>query len=118
MVNYKHQSYLNYYDKWVKCRDVFAGDEQLKKNSKRYIPKLDGQTDEQYKEVINRESFENYTGKTADGITGLIFAKNPQIEYGSKIKLIQDNIDLAGASIIDLAQTTVNEVIEVGRAGL
>lgn len=118
MVNYKHQSYTAYQDKWVKCRDVFAGDEQLKKNSKRYIPMLEGQTDEQYKEVINRESFENYAKKTAQGITGLIFAKNPQIEIGSKIQLIQDNIDLEKSSIIDLAQKTVNEVVEVGRAGL
>ena len=118
MVNYKHKSYVAYEKKWQKMRDLFGGDESLKSNSKRYIPMLSGQTEEQYREVINRESVENYTKKTAQGITGLIFSKAPQIDVGNKIQFIKDNIDLAGCSIVDLAQSIVNEVVEVGRGGL
>ena len=117
-VETKNANYQAYQSKWSKMRDVFAGDEQLEANSKRYIPMLNGQDESQYKEVINRETFENYTKATGNGITGLIFAKAPQIEIGSKITLIQDNIDLSKSSIIDLAQTTVNEVTAVGRCGL
>ena len=118
MVNVKHQLYAEYEEKWHKMRHVFAGEEVLKKHSKKYIPALEGQTEAQYQEVINRESFENYTQKTAQGITGLIFAKAPIIEIGSKIKAIQDNIDLAQSTIIDLAQHCVGQIVEVGRAGL
>lgn len=118
MVNEKHRLYAEYEEKWHKMRHVFAGEEVLKKHSKKYIPPLEGQSEEQYQEVINRESFENYTQKTAQGITGLIFAKAPIIEIGSKIKAIQDNIDLAQSTIIDLAQHCVGQIVEVGRAGL
>ena len=118
MVNVKHQLYAEYEEKWHKMRHVFSGEEVLKKHSKKYIPPLEGQTELQYQEVINRESFENYTQKTAQGITGLIFAKAPIIEIGSKIKAIQDNIDLAQSTIIDLAQHCVGQIVEVGRAGL
>lgn len=117
-VETKNANYQAYQSKWIKMRDIFGGDESLKANSKRYIPMLNGQTEEQYREVINRECVENYTKKTAQGITGLIFAKTPQIEIGSKIQLIQDNIDLSKSSIIDLAQAIVNEVTAVGRCGL
>lgn len=117
-VETKNANYQAYQEKWQKMRHLFGGDESLKANSKRYIPMLNGQTEEQYREVINRESVENYTKKTAQGMTGLIFSKAPQVEVGSKITLIQDNIDLSKNNIVDLAQTTVNEVTAVGRCGL
>lgn len=117
-VETKNANYQAYQSKWSKMRDIFSGQEVLQANAKRYIPMLSGQTEEQYREVINRESVENYTNKTAQGITGLIFAKTPQVEIGSKIQLIKNNIDLSKSSIIDLAQTTVNEVTAVGRCGL
>ena len=117
-VETKNANYQAYQSKWSKMRDIFAGDEQLKSKSTRYIPMLNGQDESQYKDVINREVFENYTKATGNGITGLIFSKAPQLEIGSKITLIQDNIDLSKSSIIDLAQTTVNEVTAVGRCGL
>lgn len=120
MVQTQHKNFQAYYSKWTKMRDVFAGDEQMKKNSARYIPPLNGQksTDDSYKEVIQREVFENYTKATGKGIAGLIFAKNPLLEPTPKVKAIQENIDLAGNNIIDLAQMVVNEVVEVGRCGL
>ena len=117
-VETKHKAFTAFYSKYKKMRDVFLGDETLKANAKLYITPLEGQTPEQYKAVIERESFENYVSATAKGISGLIFAKAPQIELPPKLKLLEDNIDLASGSIIDLAQTTVNEILEVGRAGL
>ena len=117
-VETKNANYQAYQTKWQKMRHLWDGDEVLKANSKLYIPKLEGQTDEQYNQVIQRECLENYVKATGNGITGLIFSKSPQIEIGSKIQLIQDNIDLSKSSIIDLAQTTVNEVTAVGRCGL
>lgn len=119
-VELKHKNFLAYYSKWTKCRDVFNGDEAMKKNSARYIPPLNGEasTDKTYTDVINRETFENYTKATAKGMAGLIFAKAPQIELTPKLKNIETNIDLAGNNIVDLAQTAINEILEVGRCGL
>lgn len=118
MVQNTHQNFNIFYTKWQKMRDVFSGDHQMKQNAKRYIAPLKGQEDEPYYEVINRETFENYTLATAKGITGLIFAKAPQIELQSKVNELSENIDLAGNNIVDLSQTVVNEIECVGRCGL
>lgn len=119
-VNTLHKNYSAYQSKWSKMRDVFAGDEAMKHNSARYIPPLAGQTatSKEYLDVINREVFENYTKATANGVSGLIFAKPPLMEIGSKLKTIEDNIDLSGKTILDLVQDVVDEVKSVGRCGL
>lgn len=51
-----------------------------RKNAKLYIQKLKGAEEEDYQNFIGREVFENYTKATAKGMSGLIFAKAPQIE--------------------------------------
>jgi len=117
-VDTKHKNFNLFYSKWSKMRDVFSGNDAMKQNAKRYIPPLAGQTPDQYEEVINRETFENYTYATAKGISGLIFSKAPQIEVSSTLETFADNIDLAGNNIVDLSQNVVNEITSVGRVGL
>lgn len=117
-VETKHKAFTAFYSKWYQMRNVFDGTHSMKKNAKLYIQKLKGAEEEDYQNFIGREVFENYTKATAKGMSGLIFAKAPQIELPPKLKLLEDNIDLASSSIVDLAQTTVNEILEVGRAGL
>lgn len=117
-VETKHKNFNLFYSKWQRMRNVFAGNDAMKENATKYIPPLSGQTPDQYKEVINRETFENYTLATAKGMSGLIFAKAPVIELGTQLTTLAENIDLAGSNLIDLAQNAVNEVSETGRIGL
>lgn len=118
MVETKHKNFNLFYSKWSRMRNVFSGNDAMKENATKYIPPLSGQTTDQYKEVINRETFENYTLATAKGMSGLIFAKSPVIELGTQLTVLAENIDLAGSNLIDLAQNAVNEVTETGRIGL
>lgn len=118
MVETKHKNFNLFYSKWIRMRHTFAGNDAMKENATKYIPPLSGQTPDQYKEVINRETFENYTLATAKGMSGLIFAKSPVIELGTQLTALAENIDLAGSNLIDLAQNAVNEVSETGRIGL
>lgn len=117
-VETQHKNFKAFYDDWVTMRHVFAGERTLKANSKRYIAPLDGQDPNDYKEFIARSCFENYVKATAKGMSGLIFAKNPQMELSATVEALKDDIDLSGNSIVDLAQSTINEIAEVGRAGL
>jgi len=118
VVETKHKNFNLFYSKWQRMRNVFSGNDAMKENATKYIPPLSGQTPDQYKEVINRETFENYTLATAKGMSGLIFAKAPVIELGTQLTALAENIDLAGSNLIDLAQNAVNEVSETGRIGL
>lgn len=117
-VDTKHRDFIAYYDKWRMMRDVISGDDAIKANGKLYVPALDGQTPDEYKAMLNRAVFENYTSRTLDGVTGLIFAKAPIVEAGAKLTKLFDNIDLDESTLTDLSQTVVSEVATVGRCGI
>ena len=117
-VNTQHRNFKKYAIQNRIIRDVLAGDEDIKANSKLYVPKLDGQDDSEYSAYINRAVFQNFTGRTLDGMTGLIFAKSPQIELGTQLTTYSENIDLDSSTLIDLAQVVVSEVSSMGRVGL
>lgn len=117
-VDTKHRDFIAYYDKWRMMRDVISGDDQIKANGKLYVPALDGQTPDEYKAMLNRAVFENYTSRALDGVTGLIFAKAPIAEAGAKLTKLFDNIDLDESTLTDLSQTVVSEVATVGRCGI
>ena len=117
-VDKRHTQFTKFYNQWQTMRDVIEGDDTIKAGGIKYVPKLDSQDTTAYNTMINRAVFENYTNRTLDGITGLIFAKAPLIELGSIMEQYVDNIDLDSSTLTDLAQLAVSEVTAVGRVGL
>ena len=117
-VDTKHREFNEFITQYSTMRDVIAGDDAIKSNGELYVPKLDGQDSTQYSAMINRAMFENFTARTLDGITGLVFAKDPQIQLGAQLTAYSENIDLDNSTLTDLAQTVVSEVATVGRVGL
>ena len=113
MIDTKHRLYTQFYPQWELLRDVIEGDEATKK----YVPKLDDQETKEYKAMVDRAVFENFTARTLDAITGLIFAKAPAVEVGTRLDPMLENIDLNNSTLIDLAQVATSEVC-IGRAGL
>jgi hypothetical protein len=61
---------------------VIAGDEAIKAGGTRYLPKLDGQTAQDYSEYVNRGFFYNATARTLAGYLGMIFRKEPVVNCG------------------------------------
>lgn len=117
-VNATKSTYDNYINDWLRVRHVFNGNKAIIQNAKNYIDPLVEQSDPDYWKMIKRGVFENFTEATAKGISGLIFAKDPQIELTPNLETLRENIDMDDNSIIDLSQNLVNELMEVGRCGL
>jgi len=117
-VDTKHREFNEFITQYQTMRDVIGGDDEIKENSLSYVPKLEDQDDTQYKAMVNRAIFENFTARTLDGITGLVFSKAPQIELGTQLTAYSENIDLDSSTLTDLAQVCVAEVATVGRCGI
>ena len=130
-VNSTHPDYDANVFAWGRARDVYAGEDAVKAAGTSYLPRLDSQSDEEYAAYKMRASFFNATARTADGLVGMVFRKEPTFKlahlhgpvphaHGAKAKALLrfvSNVDLLGSRLTAYAKDVVQEVILVGRAG-
>ncbi|MFN7138292.1 MAG: DUF4055 domain-containing protein, partial [Limisphaerales bacterium] len=119
-----HPSYDEYLPKWLRARDVIAGEDAVKAGGARYLPRLDSQSDQEYAVYKERASFFNATARTADGFVGLIFRREPTFKIpekssgvGRALAGFLEDADMLGNSLQAYAKDVVREVITIGRAG-
>lgn len=113
----QHSSYDKGLSRWKKCRDVLEGEDAVHAAGAAYLPKLSGQTDDEYKAYVGRTPFYGATARTVDGYVGMIFRKEPDLKASGIDALIQD-ITLADASLNEFAEAITREVIGIGRFGV
>jgi hypothetical protein len=85
-----HPQYEQFLQKWIRARDVLAGEDSIKAAGTRYLPRLDSQTDDEYASYVARAAFFNGSARTADGFSGMIFRRDPVVrlpDSGSKFKV-------------------------------
>jgi hypothetical protein len=123
-VDSTHLDYDANVSAWLRARDVLAGEDSVKQAGERYLPRLDSQTDEEYKAYRARAAFFNATARTADGFLGLIFRREPTFKVpetnsalGRAMAEFVDDADMLGTTLAAYAKNVTNEVIGVGRAG-
>ena len=109
---------------WQRAREIIAGDDVVKAAGVRYLPRLDGQSDDEYKSYKDRATFFNATGRTADGQVGLIFRREPTVKLPERVsgvagalRVFAEDVDLMGTSLFTFSKNVVNEVVTLGRAG-
>lgn len=62
-----------------------------------------------YNKYISLAYFYNATGRTVDGLTGLIFSKPANAEIPTQLEYIETNVDGKGTSLRKFAQKLVND---------
>ncbi len=103
---------------WQKCRDAADGEDTVKAEGTRYLPKLGPDQDEaKYEAYKMRASFYNATGRTIAGLSGMLFRQDPIVEVGV-IEGITQNVTLADIGVEEFAQHAADQVLEVGRGGV
>jgi hypothetical protein len=109
---------------WMRVRDIVAGDDAIKAAGVRYLPRLDGQSDDEYEAYKARAAFFNATARTADGFVGLIFRREPTVKLPDRVsgvagalRVFAEDVDLMGTSLYTFSKNVVNEAITLGRAG-
>ena len=125
----------------TKNRDAVKGERAIKEKTTDYLPPLASMTSSQYEMKNGRQQivvgteltsegraayrkylslayFYGATGRTVDGLTGLIFAKKPVKELSSSIEYLNNNIDGKGNSLRKQAQKAVEEAFISPKSGL
>ena len=127
-VNSSHPDFDFTLPAWKRARDVIAGEDAVKLGCEKYLPRLDSQSDDEYKAYKTRASFFNATSRTADGYVGLIFRRVPALKLPESLRTatsglanalsaFAEDADMLGTSLEAYAKNVTNEVICVGRAG-
>jgi hypothetical protein len=90
---------------WKIVRDVLEGEIVIKQEKEAYLPKPSGQNDDDYTRYIGRTHFFDATGRTAEGLHGSIFSKDPiqNGEVSDSFKVLLENVDGEGTSIDQFA---------------
>lgn len=119
-VNSTHPAYDAQLPSWLRLRDVLAGDEAIKRAGEKYVPRLDSQSDEEFRAYVERGFFYNATARTVSGYIGMIFRREPVLQLPQKsaaLKAFTNDVDLLGTTLDSYAKNIVSEVVSLGRAG-
>ena len=79
-VRTRHSEYTEMLPIWSRCRDVFAGTEELREHTTEYLPTLTDEPPAAYKARLNRTVLYNATYRTIQGMIGMVFRRPPVAE--------------------------------------
>lgn len=123
-VNSLHPLYDEFLVTWCRARDVIAGEDRVKAVGETYLPRIDSQEDAEYSAYVQRASFFNATGRTAEGFQGMVFRRDPVVKLpdietpvGEKLNRFQTDVDMFGTSLYLYSKRIAGETLGVGRAG-
>jgi hypothetical protein len=114
----KHYAYEAYAEKWFKTRAACEGQSAVHKAGEKFLPRLTEQTDNDYRSYKMRATYFNATGRTLDGLVGMIFRKEMRKNYPAAMESVLQDLDLAGNSLETVAMLTINDILMLGRAGI
>ena len=117
-VDTPHADYSDMLERWERCRDAAAGLDAVRKAKTKYLPKLSGQDDSEYRGYLKRADFYAAMGASIQAHVGQVFRKAPKIEVPAAGEEWLDDITLSGVSAAALMQEAYAELDEVGRFGL
>ncbi len=116
-VNTPSKTYEEWIERWNRCRDVAEGEDKVKEGRTAYLPRLTGQEAGEYEAYLKRAVFYGATGRTIQGLAGMIMRKHPTISVPSSMESALQSIGPSGESILELITASVEEELTVGRIG-
>ena len=93
------------------------GEDAVKNATTAYLPKLEDQTDPEYNAYRLRAVYFNATGRTVDGMTGLVNRKAPVIELPASIEYLEEKATEDGQSLAEVAKHATEGLLISGRLG-
>ncbi len=114
-----HPDYQYWQPVWAKIRDAEIGEIEIKNKAQKYLPKLAGHDDEQYKSYLDRGVFYNMTAKTLNALYGTLYKRNPKVSsLPNNMAGIVKRFSKDGMSLHLAGKTAAKEVIALGRYGM
>jgi len=117
-VDTKHSEYLSNYEIWERCEHASQGQDEIHEYGVKFLPRLSGQTDQEYYAYKQRALYFNATARTIDGLTGMLFMKPEAVIAPNAMDDIIADITMSGLSLHQLSEMVAEEVITLGRCGV
>ena len=115
-IDSQHPKYKDRYSQWTKCRDAFEGEDAIKLAGVKYLPKLKGQTDDDYKSYKNRALFYSITSKSVSALVGMATSKAPKLEYPDSMSVYFNDSRMIQFS--EVYSNVLTEVLLQSRCGV
>ena len=116
-VDTTHRNYDKFVDAWEKCRVISEGSESVKTYGEEYLPRLKGQSSEDYSSYKKRALFFEGTTRTVQGLVGMMFAKEPQLTNKKEDDFF-DTLMVNFETFKTFLKRVAREVVTVGRCGV
>lgn len=117
-VSTQHPEFKRMLPQWEKCRDVFAGTDQMRAKTTDYLPMLTDESSEAYQARLNRAVLYNAFFRTISGMVGLLFRVPAVLEAPEYTTSLTEDVTMTGTPLTVLAQEIAEECLVVGRVGL
>ena len=114
----RHPYYSNTETQWQRIRDSYKGSDAVKDEGENYLPKLSGQTDDEYQAYKLRGVYYNGIERTVKGLIGAVMRVEPIIDVPDKIKPLLDDITGTGLPLNDFISYMLSEQLLMGRQGV
>lgn len=113
----KHPQYSDIESEWELLRDCFLGSKRVKARGERYLPRLGGQSYDDYELYKRRALFFPITGKTVSSLSGFATLKPPLLTYPADMtEYFKDSVQ--AYQFTELLMQSVTEILLMGRIGL
>ena len=117
-IDTKHSEYTAYEKTWQKCIDFTSGEDEVKSQGTKYLPKLSEQNAREYTAYKHRTLFYNATGRTVAALVSAIFAKEPSIQLPEKLEYLKEDATGTGITMTELLIKLITREMITGRVGL
>lgn len=117
-VNTEHPDYVRLKPVWHKMRTVAAGQRAVHGARELFLPRLADESEKAYDARLKRSSFFNATGRTIEGLRGMIFRTKPKTKVSAAVEAYLQDVTKTGVDLDTLAANVTHECLEVGRVGL
>lgn len=115
-ISTQHPRYQKYVRRWQSARDCFDGEEAIKEAGEIYLPKLKGQSNEEYEAYKGRAVFYSITAKTMSALTGMALDETPEVTYPPQMaEYFQDK---SGRQFMEILFEAVTELLLMSRFGV
>lgn len=114
-IDTKHPEYSARVEQWTRCRDVVEGSDAVKNKGVAYLPKLDGQTDAEYKAYKKRALFFSAASRSLDGMVGMMMRKEPIVTAPDELGPWFKDATGKHTSFLELMEDAAYELILTGR---
>lgn len=116
-VDTTHHEYDAAHPDWSIVRDVMAGSRAVKEAGTTYLPRLSGDSDDEYRAYKMRAKFFNATARTHSSLAGFIFRKDPQFKVPDEMGGFMADATMTGLSFLEYCKEVARDVLSVGRIG-